>query len=164
MPTGAFANLPAALKTVSTRPLFVLRLEVTGPIIVGDAAGSFRRIGVVNGGSFEGDRLAGNVMVGGSDWQVVRTDGVTTLDVRLSLETDDGAKICMTYQGLRHGPKEVIEKMEKGVGVDPADYYFRTNPVFATAAPNYAWLNRLISVGVGHREAGVPTYSVFEIL
>ena len=47
-------NLPEVLKTLRTRPLFVMRLEVRKLQIVGAAPGGYRRIGVVPGGSFEG--------------------------------------------------------------------------------------------------------------
>src|ERR1700685_3059218 len=105
-------KLPDALKTLRTRPLFVMRLDVRKLQIVGATPGSFRRIGVVPGGSFEGERLSGDVLDGGSDWQTVRSDGATTLNVRLVLKTADDALICMTYQGLRHGPPEIIERVE----------------------------------------------------
>ncbi|SAL21457.1 hypothetical protein AWB68_00821 [Caballeronia choica] len=56
---------------------------------------------------------------GGSDWQTVRSDGSTTLDVRLILQTDDGTNITMAYRGVRHGPPDVIARLESGEGVDP---------------------------------------------
>ena len=87
------------------------------------------------GGSFEGERLSGEVLDGGNDWQSVRQDGATTLDVRIVLRTTDGALIGMTYRGLRHGPPDVTERIEKGEVVDPASYYFRIAPSFETAAP-----------------------------
>ena len=43
-------------------------------------------------------------------------------------------------------------------------YYFRINPLFEMAAPQYDWINRVIAVGVGHRLADGPVYSVFEVL
>ena len=46
--------------------------------------------------------------------------------------------------------------------VDPASYYFRINPLFETAAEKYDWINRIIAIG--HRLAGGPVYSVFEVL
>jgi hypothetical protein len=158
------ADLPEVLKVLRTRPLFVTRLDVRPLILVGGPPGAFRRIGTVPHGVFEGERLSGEVMDGGSDWQTVRSDGVTTLDARLSLKTGDGALICMTYRGLRLGPPDVIAKLEAGEVVDPASYYFRTNPVFETAAPRYDWLNRLLAVGIGHRLADGVIYSVFEVL
>jgi hypothetical protein len=164
MTTSLTDNLPDPLKTVRTRPLFVMRLDVRKLQIVGATPGSFRRIGVVPGGVFEGERLSGEVLEGGSDWQVVRPDGVTTLDVRLVLKTKDGPLIGMTYRGLRHGPVDVMERIERGEAVDPESYYFRINPLFETAAPQYDWINRVIAVGVGHRLAEGPVYSVFEVL
>jgi hypothetical protein len=157
-------NLPDVLKLVRTRPLFVMRLEVRKLQIVGATPGSYRRIGVVPGGTFEGERLSGTVLEGGSDWQAVRPDGATTLDVRLVLKTADDAMIGMTYRGIRHGPADVIKRIESGEVVDPTSYYFRINPLFETAAPRYDWLNRVIAVGIGHRQADGPVYSVFEVL
>jgi len=157
-------NLPDDLKTVRTRPLFVMRLDVRKLQIVGATPGSYRRIGVVPGGVFEGERLSGEVLEGGSDWQTVRPDGATTLDVRLVLKTKDDALVGMTYRGLRHGPAEVISRLERGEVVDPSSYYFRINPLFETAAPQYDWINRVIAIGIGHRLAEGPVYSVFEVL
>jgi hypothetical protein len=141
-----------------------MRLDVRRLQIIGATPSSFRRIGIVPGGVFEGERLSGEVLDGGSDWQSVRPDGATTLDVRLVLRTKDDALIGMTYRGLRHGPAEVIERIERGEVVDPVSYYFRINPLFETAAPQYDWINRVMAIGVGHRLADGPVYSVFEVL
>jgi hypothetical protein len=164
MPTRLSDTLPDSLKTVRTRPLFVMRLDVRKLQIIGATPGSYRRIGVVPGGVFEGERLSGAVLEGGNDWQAVRPDEATTLDVRLVLKTEDDALIAMTYRGLRHGPAEIIERIERGEVLDPAGYYFRIAPLFETAAPQYDWINRVIAVGIGHRQADGPVYSVFEML
>jgi hypothetical protein len=161
-------TLPESLKTIRTRPLFVMRLNVRPLQVVGAAPGGFRRVGVVPGGVFEGERdgqrLAGEVLEGASDWQTVRSDGAVTLDVRAILKTHDGALIGMTYKGLRHGPSEVLAALDRGEEVDPARYYFRINPMFETAAPQYDWINRILAIGTGHRRADGPVYSVFEVL
>jgi hypothetical protein len=144
--------------------MFVMRLNVQPLLIVGATPGGFRRVGVVPGGSFEGDRLSGEVLAGGSDWQTVRNDNSTILSVRLVLQTKDDALIEMTYQGVRHGPPSVMERIEKGEVVDPESYYFRINPMFETSAAKYDWINRVIAVGIGHRQANGPIYSIFEVL
>jgi hypothetical protein len=159
-----FDALPDVLKTVRTKPMFVMRLDVRPLLIVGATPGGYRRVGVVPGGSFAGERLSGAVLDGASDWQTVRSDGSTTLNVRLVLKTKDDALISMTYQGVRHGPPDVIARIEKGEVVDPTSYYFRINPLFETVAAKYDWINRVIAVGIGHRFADGPVYSVFEIL
>jgi len=163
MSSLALNALPSTLQSVRTRPLFAMQLKVN-MLEVGEAPGGHRRIGVVTGGTFHGERLAGEVLDGGSDWLTVRPDGVTTLDVRLVMKTTDGAMIGMTYRGLRHGPADVMQKLNRGEAVDPADYYFRIAPLLETAAKTYDWLNRVVCVGVGHRPPGGPVYSVFEVL
>ena len=164
MPSDSLDDLPDVLRTVRTRPLFVMRLEVRKLQIVGDTPGGLRRVGVVPGGVFEGDRVSGAVLDGGSDWQHVRSDGSTTVDVRLVLKTTEEALIGMTYRGLRQGPADTIARLEKGEPVDPASYYFRMVPFFETASSRYTWINTIVAVGIGHRRADGPVYSVFEVL
>ncbi len=157
-------NLPDVMRQVRTKPLFVMRLNVRKLQIVGATPGAYRRVGVVPGGVFEGERLSGEVLDGGSDWQSVRNDGGTSLDVRLVLKTTDDVLISMTYRGIRQGPPELIARLERGEVIDPASYYFRIAPFFETEAPRYAWLNNMVAIGAGHRLADGPVYSVFEVL
>jgi Protein of unknown function (DUF3237) len=164
MPPPLRDRLPPALVEVRTRPLFTLRLDVRPILAVGDTPTTNRRIGVVYGGRFEGERLSGEVLDGGADWQSTRPDGSTLLDVRLMLKTEDGELIAMTYQGVRHGPREVMERLGRGEAVDPASYYFRINPMFETASAKYGWLNRVLAVGLGHRFPDGPIYNLFELL
>jgi hypothetical protein len=163
MPTSLTLNLPEPLKSLRTKPLFVLREQVPPLLVVGQTPNAFRRIGVIQGGSFEGDRLSGE-LVSGNDWQSVRTDSCIRLDVRLVLRTSDGALIVMTYQCLRAGSPSVIEKLDRGEAIDPASYYFRMTPLFETSTPKYDWINRIVAVGIGHRLADGPIYSIFEVL
>jgi hypothetical protein len=158
-----FTELPDALRSVRTRPLFVMRLEVAGVQRFGQTPGGTRRVIPVPGGSFKGERLSGVVLEGGSDWQQVRDDAVT-LDVRLTLKTDDGAMLGMSYRGIRHGSPQLLAKLDRGEQVSPEEYYFRTAPVFETAAPQYEWLNRIVAIGIGDRRADGPIYSIFEVL
>jgi hypothetical protein len=70
----------------------------------------------------------------------------------------------MSYRGVRYGPAEIIQKIDAGEVVDPASYYFRTNPLFETGSEKYSWLNRIVTIGIGHRMSTGPVYSIFEIL
>ncbi len=149
---------------IRTRPLFTLRLTVGGAQEIGVTPAGQRRVGLVSGGSFEGERLRGTVLPGGADWIMGRSDGTMTLDVRLVLHTDDGALIGLTYRGLRHGPKEVMERVARGDHVDPASYYFRTVGSLETSAPRYDWLNRIWFIGTGRRPPEGPIYEIFEVL
>ena len=147
-----------------TAHLFTLTLEVAGMQPVGVTPAGDRRVGLVAGGRFQGARLSGTVLPGGADWIMLRPDGATTLDVRLVLQTDDGAAIGMTYRGMRHGPPEIMDRVARGEAVPPGSYYFRTVVAFETGAPRYAWLNRIVAVGTGERPPAGPVYDVFEVL
>jgi hypothetical protein len=161
--TTTLDELSDSLKEVRVRPLFVLRETVPPLLVVGETPNGFRRIGLVQGGSFEGDRLSG-VVVSGNDWQTIRPDSCMKLDVRLVLKTTDNALICMTYTVVRAGPPEVMAAMDRGEAPDPSTYYFRMSPFFETSAKQYDWLNRVVCVGIGNRLADGPVYSVFEVL
>jgi hypothetical protein len=147
-----------------TAHLMTLKLTVSGSQPIGATPNGNRRVGLVAGGRFEGPKLKGTVLPGGADWIIGRPDGSTTLDVRIVLETDDGAAIGMTYRGMRHGPAAVMERVNKGEFVDPSEYYVRTAVAFETAAPKYDWLNRVIAVGTGSRPPEGPVYEIFEVL
>jgi hypothetical protein len=149
---------------IRTTPLFTVRLKVGTVQILGKTPLGDRRIAPVLGGRFEGAKLNGTVEEGGSDWILIRPDGVTQLDVRLTLKTDDGHLIGMTYRGYRHGPASVMERLNRGETVDASEYYFRTAPFFETASEKYGWLNRVITVATGHRPPEGPVYHVFEVL
>ena len=145
--------------------LFEIALTVGAPQDVGDTPWGMRRIVAVTGGRFEGPRLKGIVEPApGGDWLLQRADGVFELDVRVTLRTDDGALIHMRYCGIRDAAPEVAARLAAGEAVDPSEYYFRTAPRFETAVEDYAWLNRILAVGVGDRRPEGPTYRVFRIL
>jgi len=158
------ALLPPEMTAIRCEPLFVFQIEVKPPSVIGATPGHDRRIGEITGGRFEGERLRGRILSGGSDWQSLRGDGTITLNVRLVMETDEGVLIGMTYLGMRHGPKEVMERLARGENVRPSEYYMRATPYYETASEKYGWLNRIVSVAYGHRMAGGAIYQVFEIL
>jgi hypothetical protein len=148
-----------------TAHLFTIWLEVGEMSDVGATPYGHRRIATVKGGRFEGKELRGTVLpTPAGDWLLLRADGVLQLDVRLTLRTDDGALVYMSYRGLRHGPQWVLDRLNRGEKVDPSEYYFRTTPVFETASDRYSFLNRIISVATGRREATGPIYDVFQVL
>ncbi|AMO22657.1 DUF3237 domain-containing protein [Ramlibacter solisilvae] len=150
---------------IRTRPLFEMRLQVPQIVDMGDTPLGRRRIATVTGGSFHGERLRGEVVgAPAGDWLLQRKDGVTVLDVRLLLRTDDGEHIYMSYRGVRHGPADVMARLAAGEPVDPGSYYFRIVPVFETAATQYEWINKIVAVGTGRREPSGPVYAIEELL
>ncbi|MDD5169684.1 MAG: DUF3237 domain-containing protein [Syntrophales bacterium] len=123
-----------------------------------------RRIALVTGGTFVGPKLKGDVLPGGGDWLRVRPDGASELDVRITLRTDDGHLIYVSYRGIVSVPPEVMQRLARGEEVDPSEIYFRTTPVFETGSEKYGWLNRIVAVGVGKRTPTAVEYTVYAIL
>jgi Protein of unknown function (DUF3237) len=159
LPNGA-----ASEATIRSRPLMTVRITAAPPQKMGAVPNGIRIIVPVTGGDFGGPRLRGRILAGGGDWLLLRPDGVLELDLRITLETDDHALIYMTFQGLRHGPPDVIAALSRGEAVDPASYYFRTVPRFETSAEQYAFLNRIITVGVGETRSDGAVHRIDEIL
>ena len=149
---------------MNSRPLMTVRITAAPPQKLGTVPHGTRLIVPVTGGDFEGPRLRGKILPGGGDWLLLRSDDVLELDLRITLETDDHALIYMTFQGLRHGPPDAIAALGRGEVVDPARYYFRTVPRFETSAETYAFLNRLITVGVGETRPDGAVHRIDEIL
>ncbi|WP_163279680.1 DUF3237 family protein, partial [Enterobacter hormaechei] len=89
------------------------------------------------GGTVEGAGIRGRVLPGGADFQVIRPSGLTELQARYVIETQDGALVYVENNGLRFGPPEALERIRRGEPVDPALIYFRSTPRFETAAPAY---------------------------
>lgn len=132
-------------------PLMTLRLSTSPTQNIGAGPHGTRLTFPIIGGSFDGDRLHGKVLPGGDDWVVKRADGVLELDLRITLQTEDGAFIHMTFEGIRDDAA-------------PGAPYFRTLPRFETAEAKYSFLNRLLAVGTGEIGATGPVHLIEEIL
>jgi hypothetical protein len=155
------------MKTIDTlahEPLFVMRLDVAYD--QAQPIGGDRNLGIypVRGGTFEGDRLSGEVLSGGADWVSWRDDGTMLIDVRTSLRTHDGALIAMHYLGYAAtASAEAADKFRRKEIVEYGDIYIRTTPRFITKDHAYLWLNNVIAVANGMRTESGPIYHVFEI-
>src|SRR5256885_9572794 len=113
---------------MDSRLLMMLQVVVAPLQKFGAVPHGTRVIAPITGGTFEGPRLRGRVLPGGGDWTLLRSDAVLELDLRITLETDDGALISMTSFGLRHGPPEVLPALPRGESADPSTSYFRPAP------------------------------------
>src|SRR5258708_13987418 len=79
--------------------LYEISAYLESPMAIGENPHGNRQIAPVAGGSFEGPRLQGKVLPGGADWLLIRPDGVSEIDVRATLQPDDGALIYVTNRG-----------------------------------------------------------------
>jgi len=108
-----------------------------------------RTIVQIVSGRFEGPRLKATVQIPAGDWITNRADGSYRLDVRLTLKTDDGALILVTYNGIG-------QTTEAGASL-------RIAPLFETGDSRYVWLTRLQAVGVGERVGTALTFDIYAL-
>src|ERR1700680_3176021 len=97
---------PRAAKTTEQprAPAFeylgTLRAETGTRTVVENGPQGTRTIVQIVGGRFEGPRVKASIQTPAGDWITNRADGSYRLDVRLTLKTDDGALILVTYNGI----------------------------------------------------------------
>ena len=83
-----------------------------------------------------------------ADWLKVSPEGYGTLDVKVTMETDDGAIIHATYSGR--------------LQFDTMAVY--ATPLFHTGDERYAWMNRIQAVAKGtFQPDGTLVYEMFEL-
>jgi len=144
--------------------LLTYRADLKPPVEVGKGPFGTRSIFDVTGGRAEGPRLRGKLLASGGDWLLLHEDGIGRLDVRGTLETDDGAHIYVQYFGVIEMNEKVLDALAKGEATEFGDAYFMTQPRFETGDPRYAWLNRVVAVAEGRVLPNAVEYRVYELV
>ena len=80
-------------------------------------------------------------------------DRLRILDVRTILVTDDDQRIYCSYRGVVYTP-----------AAGQGQQYWRITPIFETSSEKYAWLNRIVAVGVRYSVPQRVAYRVFQSL
>jgi hypothetical protein len=144
--------------------VFEARVEIAPPVDMGETPRGRQRVVPIRGGIVEGPGLRGEILAGGADWQIIRTDGASELEARYVIRTDDGAQIAVINRGLRHAAPDINARLIAGEKVDPAQVYFRATPSFASASPAHDWLNRSVFVCTGERLPNAVALRFFRVL
>ncbi len=149
--------------TYQTEHLFSYRATIAAPEVIGPCPGDIRLNFPLTGGEVSGPKLSGKVKGGGADFATLRTDGVILVDVRGTLESDDGALIDIAYQGVLDLGEDGYANFLKGVM--PPELKVRAAPRFRTAHPAYQWLNRLQCFSIGEADLAKQeiTYDVYAL-
>ncbi len=135
--------IPLATGRVGVRPLVWIPNTPLGTRVLGELS-SF---------DLEGDRLRAHMFgVAAADWAVVSPDGtITTIDVRVTFETDDGALLYAAYSGR--------------IDLSRTPVVVYSTPRFDTGDERYTWLSRLQVVGKGTFDEALTNidYEFFEV-
>ena len=133
------------------------------PEVIGPLPEGLRWNIYVTGGEITGPKVQGTVRPVGADWLTIRTDGVAVLDVRATFETDDGALIYLTYNGIGDLGEAGYERALNGDL--PKTLQLRTAPMMKSSHPDYLWVNRYQYVNIGEVdfETLVVAYDVYAL-
>jgi hypothetical protein len=133
-------------------PLCTIDIALRDPqIMVGQGPAGFRVVAEVESATVEGERLRGtSTGSAGADWLTL-VDGLATIDVRMTIETHDGAVVFITYTGR--------SDFREGPGAHP----IYSAPRFETGDERYAWLNLVQAVGKGTIDGSRVVYEVAEV-
>lgn len=143
-------------------PLLTYHADLKAPVEVGQGPYGNRNIFEVTGGWVKGEKINGKFLTGGADWLLIDANGYGHLDVRGTIETDDGAFIYLHYHGLLEMNEKVGGALATGGATDYGDSYFMTAPRFETGDSRYSWINNIIAVGEGRVQPGPAVeYNVF---
>lgn len=112
---------------------FLYTVNITGGEIynIGNGPNGLRLVVPILNGTFAGPKLKGTVVPAGGDWALFRKDNTLVADVRQTFKTDDGA---------------YIQVFETGVTQPDNSSYVRLT--YETGYEKYAWLNRVVAVGI----------------
>jgi len=146
-------SLPSVAQELKSKLLFEVTFNLKPGVEVGQTLAGKRTIYPVKDGFFEGPNLKGKVLPDGADWFLQLNETSNKIDVRVTLQTNEGENIYVTYQGY-------LNLNANGT------YYFRTTPYFETSSKKLAYLNHTVSVGVGTivKLGETVSYKVYQIL
>ena len=132
-------------------PLTTFIVELADPVVLANTPAGTRVIVEMKDFHIDGERLRGRMRGrAAADWLTIGPDATGTIDVRATMETDDGAVVYVSYQGRR----------DFSQGMDAPIY---TAPKFETGDERYAWLNRVQAIAKGTVSGSTLTYEVYEL-
>jgi hypothetical protein len=152
--------------TIQFKHAFRLDVKLAPCVEVGTTYLGMRRVIPIIGGTFLGERLRGNILSGGADWNVIRPDGITHVWARYEIQTDDGVVISIINEGLGRATPEEMARISSGHAAESANWYTRTSPKFEVAGEKYRWLTQAMFVGdlLPPREPDSVSIEIYEIL
>lgn len=157
LPLSGLADPPSPPQPViEAKPRFATRLEFIAAVhaqfsqqvdVVGETPIGLRVNYFIEGGVVVGERVRGKVLPRGGDFLLIRRDGVGSVQVQCTFQTDDGAHLGAEYYGIVDlGP----DGYQRAVcGKFPSVAALQLAPRFMTGDPRYLWMNRGQFIGVG---------------
>jgi Protein of unknown function (DUF3237) len=151
------------LKQLPVEHLADVSVELEPPQLITTPVGN-RMVFIAKGGRIEGLRISGEVLPGGGDWLLAGSDGFGRVDVRATINTDDGALISYTAGGLIKIPADGLARLAAGQRLSFGETYVRTTPKFETADERYDWLSKVVAIGYNLLSPNHVDYRIYQVL
>jgi hypothetical protein len=152
-----------ALGALPVQHLCDMRVRLAAPQIIQTPRGTLANY-IGQGGRLNGPRLNGEFLPGSVDWVVVGSDGISRLDIRGAIRTDDGALIYFESKGIARIPPDGRKRLAKGERLPFAETYLRTTPKLETSDERYLWLNELVLVGHNEFAPGSIDFRIYKVV
>lgn len=155
---------PLELPELNVEKLFYLEAICDPKIPIGDIGGRELNIFPVVGGFFDGDKLKGEIVNLGADWNYRHSSELAEMVTRYLLKTDDGEYISISTNGRYVNAWENVLAIRRGEFIDPKEYYFRQHLFFETGSEKYKWLNGIVAFAVmGIKKTGEICYNAYMV-
>jgi len=138
------------MPTASLSPIGIITAQLGDQIELGEGPKGRRLISDVISLEFKSDKINASLATNdAADWLTISNNGkLGSLDVRFTLETEDGAFIYVEYSGRAD--------MESGL--------IATAPTFQTSHEKYLWMNNIQAVAAGQiDEQGKLIYNLYQV-
>lgn len=133
-------------------PFGTATIGLAEPVMMPGTPRGTRAIVDITSAEYRGDRFQAKLKgAAAADWVIVGPDGIGLMDVRLTVETDDGAIVYLAYGG----------RLDISAGIEGATVY--STPRFETGDERYQWLNKIQAVAKGVISNGVLEYEICEL-
>jgi hypothetical protein len=154
-------NLSAQSTDITTEYLMTLYARLDAPQAIDESLTVYN---ASDDGWVKGPKINGTLLAPSADWLQPLPNGASRLDVRATIETDDGALIYISYNGIIRSTEASRAKQQKGELVTSDDLYFLTAPTMRTSSEKYAWLNHVQCIGkMVELKSGEGAYVKYDI-
>ncbi|MEZ2299285.1 DUF3237 domain-containing protein [Variovorax sp. RCC_210] len=151
------------LEALPIKHLCDLQVDLETPLIIPTPRGALIPY-IGKGGRLEGPRLRGEFLPDSVDWVLIGSDGISRLDIRGAIRTDDGALIYFESKGVAKLPPDGRKRLSKGERVGFGETYLPTTPKTETSDERYTWLNEHVLVGYNAMSTGRVDFRIYQVL
>lgn len=137
----ATPSAPAGARLPKLEFVYECDATLTPAVEMGKTVEGQRRIIPITGGTIRGPRIRAQLLNGGWDWNLSRSDGASSVEAAYYMKTDDEVLIRIVNKGVSSGEPRQPPAANGEV------FFMFTHPEFEAPVGKYDWLNRGMFVG-----------------